>query len=229
MPLADVEIRDALNPDPPPAEQVPGRVWYNSNTDELKYHNRNRDVVVINSQNIQTLIETDINNQRMEHHQNTDGDFSFTQETTQAPMAQRSVLTNPPRWEVNRVDAGGGPAVATLSSLRYDSNAGDHGTLHIFVSDSSLSGTDAGRKQALNWWNTEFQQNQQDAMDGIITWLDPADQVGFTGRITAVGNVPMGRVRGPVSRGEAYLEIEITGFENGNTCLLYTSPSPRDS
>ena len=76
---------------------------------------------------------------------------------------------------------------------------------------------DAGRKQGLSWWNTEFQQNQQDAMDGIVTWLDPADQVGFTGRITAVGNVPAGRSRGPAERGEAYLEIVIIGFENGNT------------
>ena len=54
-------------------------------------------------------------------------------------------------------------------------------------------------------------------MDGIVTWLDPADQVGFTGRITAVGNVPAGRSRGPAERGEAYLEVTITGFENGNT------------
>ena len=29
LPLADVEIRDALNPDPPADERVPGRVWYN--------------------------------------------------------------------------------------------------------------------------------------------------------------------------------------------------------
>ena len=61
-PVSDVEIR---NDDPAITDQVPGRIWYNTLTDELRYNNGNRDVIVINNQNIQDIVDTDISQQRM--------------------------------------------------------------------------------------------------------------------------------------------------------------------
>ena len=191
-----------------------GNVWYNSNTSELKYRNRNRDVVVIDSQNIQTIVNRDISAQRMEDHSNTEGEFSFTQETTQSPANQRNVLANN-QWIAARTDDRTGVVDNTLTSLQYDSNFGGNGRLRIWVSDPTLSGTDAGRKAFLQWWTTEFRQNQETSTDGIIDWLDPSDNVGFTASVSAVGNVPTGESRG-VTPGEAYIELEILSFANGN-------------
>ena len=191
-----------------------GNVWYNSNTSELKYRNRNRDVVVIDSQNIQTIVNRDIAAQRMEDHSNTEGEFSFTQETTQSPANQRNVLANN-QWIAARTDDRTGVVDNTLTSLQYDSNFGGNGRLRIWVSDPTLSGTDAGRKAFLQWWTTEFRQNQETSTDGIIDWLDPLDNVGFTASVSAVGNVPAGESRG-VTPGEAYIELEILSFDNGN-------------
>ena len=207
-PLADVEIRTADSPDPAPDEQVPGRVWYNPNTNELKYHNGNRDVILLDNQNIQQIVERDIAGQRFENHANVEGEFSLTQEQTQPPANQRDVAEESTVWIRNRTDAGGGGAQATLTSLRFDANDGTLGTFKIFVQEPTLSGTNAGRQQGLSWWNTERLQYEADSAAGRITY-NVNGTPNLECRVSAVGNIPTGEVQRGLSRGEAYVEIEV--------------------
>ena len=105
--------------------------------------------------------------------------------------------------------------------------------------------------------NTQFELNSSDVdgagADGIVFSVDDGtDDVTFTGLITAAslklatGATVTGIDNGDVATGSAtllatqgavktYVDAQIIRYDtlteilaNGNTCLLYTSPSPRD-
>ena len=102
IPISELEI---LADDPTGDNLQQGRFWYNNTDDELRYYNGRVIQNVLSADQLANLISTDLDAQRLEHHQNTVGEFAIVQTATDVPVAQSDVLTNPPRNFRNRVDA----------------------------------------------------------------------------------------------------------------------------
>ena len=212
IPLADVEVLEA---DPTGENLQEGRFWYNSSvptTEDprqpgFRYYDGSRVRQILNDAETSALVGTDIDMQRLEHHANTVGDFAIVQTATEVPTGQADVLDNLVRRRQDQADF---TFKESYDSLEYDS---DTNRLRALVVDPTLSATDAGRKAFLTWWTSEFNQRVASPSAGVITFVDNNGDAQFRGFVNAVGNRP----GSTLSRGEAFIEIEITEFVSPNT------------
>ena len=210
-PISETDLRSL---DPTGDDLQNGRIWYNTTDNEWRYFDGTRVRCLPSEAAVSALVGADIDSQRLEHHANTVGDFAIIQSATEVPTGQADILDNLVRRRQDQADF---TFKESYDSLEYDS---DTNRLRALVVDPTLSATDAGRKAFLSWWTSEFNQRVASPSAGTITFVDNSGDAVFRGFVSAVGNRP----NGTLSRGEAFVEIEITEFVGTNTeALLFTN------
>ena len=142
-------------------------MWYNSTDNLIKYYNGTHIHVVGDTAEVENLVTTDIERQRLEQHENTVGVFADVQGDTAVPATQANVIDNT-QFLTARQDqrTPDGAFINTYDSLTFRVDA-DGDVIEAVVIDPSLSGSEAGRRAALSWWTTELNNGGPITFSGL--------------------------------------------------------------